>query len=120
MMMGDRVVIIDLGIYRKYKSDDGFHIPDKGTAAQIKGTALFASINALERKEISRRDDLESLGYSLLCLNNNNLLPWYNGLEDMDFYTRFNQISRQTLIYINTAKIDYINEKSTNPEWYEG
>ena len=41
------------------------------------GTALFASITAHKGKELSRRDDLESLVYTLLYLLIGTL-PWKN------------------------------------------
>ena len=41
------------------------------------GTALFASINAHKGSELSRRDDIESLVYTLIYLITGTL-PWKN------------------------------------------
>jgi hypothetical protein len=42
----------------------------------FKGTPDFASVNALEGKALSRRDDLECLGYSFLSLVEPASIPW--------------------------------------------
>jgi hypothetical protein len=41
------------------------------------GTALFASINAHRGQDLSRRDDIESLVYTLIYLVTGSL-PWKN------------------------------------------
>lgn len=45
--------------------------------SSVVGTALFASINAHNGKELSRRDDIESLIYTLIYLCAGTL-PWKN------------------------------------------
>ena len=82
MMRGDDVVIIDFGTHKEYRDKNGNHIPEKNTLS-LQGTVLFASINALEKKELSRRDDLECLGFSILYLNNEKQLPWHDGTEEV-------------------------------------
>ena len=59
------IYIIDFGFCKSYLIDDDKHIPYKQTHNLI-GSNTYASINAHNFRELSRRDDLESLGYMLI------------------------------------------------------
>jgi serine/threonine protein kinase len=61
-----KIYIIDFGFCKSYVGDDK-HIPMKKTDNLI-GSRTYASINAHNFDEISRRDDLESLCYTLIYL----------------------------------------------------
>lgn len=61
-----KIYIIDFGFCKSYVGDDE-HIPMKKTSNLI-GSRTYASINAHNFDEISRRDDLESLCYTLMYL----------------------------------------------------
>jgi serine/threonine protein kinase len=61
----NRVVIIDFGLIMEYKRD-GKHFPRERYG--FEGTPFYGSIRALQGYTLSRRDDLESLGYSFLYL----------------------------------------------------
>ena len=58
------IFIIDFGFCKSYKKNDQ-HIPQKNTHNLI-GSPTYASLNAHNFMELSRRDDLESLGYMLI------------------------------------------------------
>jgi serine/threonine protein kinase len=58
------IYIIDFGFCRTYLQN-GVHISENKTSSLI-GTPKFASINAHNLDELSRRDDIESLGYMLI------------------------------------------------------
>ena len=60
-----KLYCIDFGLSKKYIKKNGDHIPfsDK---KRFCGTARYASINSHHRMELSRRDDLESLGYLII------------------------------------------------------
>jgi len=65
--------VIDFGLSKRYW-DAGRHIAFR-TRGQLTGTARYASINAHEGMEQSRRDDLEAIGYVLMYFNRGKL-PW--------------------------------------------
>lgn len=69
------VYVIDYGLSRKYiDPKTGQHIPFKAKKGLV-GTMRYASINAHYGSELSRRDDLESLGYVIIYLFLGHL-PW--------------------------------------------
>ena len=71
------VYLIDFGFCKTYiKSGDREHIPMKTTKKLI-GSPNYASIHSHELMELSRRDDLESLGY-MLCFFYFGELEWEN------------------------------------------
>ena len=70
------IYVVDLGLSKKYiDSITGEHIPYKKSSGTGPGTPYFMSINAHTGKELSRRDDLESLGY-LIVYFMRGMLPW--------------------------------------------
>ena len=69
------IYLIDFGFYRKYRSSrTGKHIK-YSFIKQVIGSLNYISINGNKGFELSRRDDLESLGYLLVDLGIN-YLPW--------------------------------------------
>lgn len=70
------IYIIDFGFSKKFINDDNTHIIMKPIHKLI-GTPNFASINSHNLCELSRRDDLESIAYSLIYLYYGKL-PWQN------------------------------------------
>lgn len=73
------VYLIDLGLAKRFK--DKAHIKEQD-GNKLVGTARYASINSHIGVELSRRDDLESLGYLLVYFLNGEL-PW-QGLKASD------------------------------------
>jgi hypothetical protein len=70
----DTVHVIDLGLAKKWKLPNGNHIKYL-TGNKIIGTARYASVNSHLGNQLSRRDDMESLGYLLVYLARGKL-PW--------------------------------------------
>merc|ERR1712110_1215981 len=69
------VYVIDLGLAKHWQdAETKQHIPYRRKAGMA-GTARYASINTHLGDEQSRRDDLESIGYTLLYLHSGRL-PW--------------------------------------------
>ena len=89
------VYLIDFGISKSFRSKEGrvssigVHISQKRRTGLI-GTARFASVAAHRKLELSRKDDLESLGYSIVYLFKGTL-PWI-GLESVMFDERIEEI----------------------------
>lgn len=77
MGLGDKsgqVYLIDYGLATQFIHDNQ-HIPFDNTKAYLVGNIAFASRNAFYHCEVSRRDDLESLGYVLMYFLRG-ALPW--------------------------------------------
>lgn len=66
--------LIDFGLAKQFRDKNWRHIPPRRNMHMV-GMIAFASRNAHRGMELSRRDDLESLGYSLLYLLKGSL-PW--------------------------------------------
>ena len=62
-----RVLLIDFGLSHSYLDADGQHV-EESRASKFKGTWLFCSKHSMDGTRQSRRDDLESLFYSMLRL----------------------------------------------------
>lgn len=83
----DRVYLVDFGVTKKYRDyTSRKHVPPD-QARTIVGSVMYISLNAHKGIEHARRDDLESLGYSMVYMFKGSLpwqefrvllLPWQN------------------------------------------
>ena len=89
------VHVIDFGLAKRYILDKKTlkHIPC--TKNGMIGTARFASANAHQEMELSRRDDLESLGYMMIYFYLGKL-PWENILSET-IYSTFEKVGKMKL-----------------------
>uniref|UniRef100_A0A7E4UTT3 non-specific serine/threonine protein kinase n=1 Tax=Panagrellus redivivus TaxID=6233 RepID=A0A7E4UTT3_PANRE len=96
--------LIDFGLARRYRYRDEErqlkHIPFRKGRSFV-GTAKYASLNSHKNMELSRRDDIESMGYVLIELINGSL-PWKkfkvrNGYSTKhQMYIRIRNLKEQT------------------------
>lgn len=86
------VFMLDFGTCQSYKNEDGSHRPYK-EKLPFRGSTRYASLNAHEGKEQSRRDDLCSVFYSY-CELMTGPLPWRKSNDSETVAT----IKRQTTI----------------------
>ena len=75
------IYLIDFG-FASYYSNEGEHIGE-AQVNQIRGTWKYCSVNSLNGRSLSRRDDLESLAYTLIRLRRGKL-PWDELLRDKE------------------------------------
>ena len=85
-----KLYILDFGLAKKYRSSRTLIQYPFIKKKKLTGTARYASINALEAYEQSRRDDLESVGYVLMYFLRGNL-PW-QGLKVRSKEDRYKKI----------------------------
>jgi serine/threonine protein kinase len=120
----NNIYIIDFGISKVYfnkKNNTHINMTDKKTHI---GTYKYNSINSMNLKETSRRDDLESLGYILIkCLKDG--LPWDkikdpNKIREMKIQSietgeLFENCPEEFKTYINYCrKLDFIQRPDYN------
>ena len=83
--------ICDFGLCKKYRDKNGKHIPFID-GKSLTGTARYASIYSHLGYEQSRRDDLESLAYSLIYFSRGSL-PWM-GIKTKNKKEKYNKIMK--------------------------
>lgn len=88
--------MIDFGLAKRFRDKRGKHLRFRQIEnREITGTTRYASINSHKGMELSRRDDLESLGYVLLYFCEGSL-PW-QGLQARNDQERFKLIKEGKL-----------------------
>ncbi|OMO73119.1 hypothetical protein CCACVL1_17463 [Corchorus capsularis] len=71
-----KLFLVDLGLATKWKdSSSGSHVEYDQRPDMFRGTVRYASVHAHLGRTASRRDDLESLAYTLIFLHRGRL-PW--------------------------------------------
>lgn len=84
------VYLIDFGLAKRFRlKETNVHIREVD-GKKLTGTARYASINSHLRKELSRRDDLESLGYLMIYFLKGRL-PW-QGIPAKDKEDKYEKI----------------------------
>ena len=70
-----KIYLIDFGLSKQFMDERGRHVTNFGSESMFIGNLAFCSVRAHSLKELSRRDDMESLGYILIYLAKGKL-PW--------------------------------------------
>lgn len=79
------VCLIDFGLSAKIlKSEELKHVDQDELQDKFEGNMLFSSLNQMEFKRTSRRDDLTSLFYMMTYLLNDNILVGSQGPQITD------------------------------------
>jgi serine/threonine protein kinase len=94
---GSRVYMIDYGLSKRYRNGNNFTHISYRDHKDIVGTVRYSSLNTHRGIEQSRRDDMESLGYTLIYLAKG-ALPWQKpeGKTRLQKYTEV-QKKKETL-----------------------
>jgi len=71
----NKLYLVDFGLAKRYKDKDGQHIPYDENQDLI-GTRRYTSINSHLGIEMSRRDDMETIGHCLIFFARGGRLPW--------------------------------------------
>ena len=102
----NQIYIIDFGFCRTFiNNDTKVHIPMTKVSNLI-GSQTYASINAHNYIELSRRDDLESLFYMLIYFVRKQNLEWQNINVDCN--------NREKNIMIKEKKLNMIENPNRN------
>lgn len=93
-----QLFLIDFGLCKPYLHADK-HMEMKHTSSLI-GSLTYASLHAHQHIELSRRDDLESLGYMLLYFSLGNL-PWKKTIRE-------SEIIKQKTDIVHDGRVAYV------------
>jgi serine/threonine protein kinase len=115
------IYIIDFGFCKSFIVDDK-HIKQKKTNNLI-GSLTYASINAHNFTELSRRDDLESLGYMLIYFYLGKL-QWQNVVKNENINEDIKKLKQKTIqdnnmpdVLINYMKYVMLLEFEEKPNY---
>ena len=94
------IYLLDFGLSIEYNNNNHKNIESQKIEQNNKefiGNARYSSINALEGGALSKRDDLESLGYLIVYLALGEL-PWqgYISYDNRDKYYKIKEIKKKT------------------------
>ena len=113
------IYIIDFGFCKSFIRDNK-HIEERKTKSLI-GSQMYASINAHNLTELSRRDDLESLGYMLLYFYLGSLSWQTDKKTDFEIVNAKQEIINETnipIILINYMKYVRSLNFEEKPNYY--
>ena len=69
------IVLIDFGLADRYIDNEKNHVAEHKEKESFQGNILFSSLNQMNFKVASRKDDLTALAYMMLYILNDNSLP---------------------------------------------
>ncbi|KQK20699.1 casein kinase 1-like protein HD16 [Brachypodium distachyon] len=116
-----KLFLIDLGLASKWKDPAGLHVDYDQRPDIFRGTIRYASVHAHLGRTGSRRDDLESLAYTLLFLIKGRL-PWQGYQGDTKSFLvckKKMSTSPDTLCNAAPAPFKHLLETVTNMKFDE-
>ena len=87
MIKNEEIFLIDFGLSTIFVDEYLKHIEPKNDSSFIIGTPKFISLHIHNGKDASRRDDVISLMYLYIYMNNDLQLPWENVQDRQDEYS---------------------------------
>jgi serine/threonine protein kinase len=115
----NNIYLIDFGFCKSYIDDDGEHNKIKQNHHMI-GSKNYASISSHKCYDLSRRDDLESLGYMLIYFYMG-VLPW-NSVSDeqtiMDLKKQILKNDKCPSVLLDFLKYSRTMEYEEKPNYY--
>ena len=101
---GNNIKLIDFGLSKYYLNGEKNHIEERKDRKLI-GTAKYSSLNIHEGIEPSRRDDIESLCYTIIQLYGKEL-PWNKinnenkNIELKEYYNNIKKLKQESLDWL--------------------
>jgi serine/threonine protein kinase len=89
------IYLIDFGLAKRYKDPNTLKHISFCTNKSLIGTARYASVNAHMGFEQSRRDDLESIGNTLIYMYKG-MLPW-QGIQESNKNEKYRKIMQKKI-----------------------
>ena len=115
----NNLYLIDFGFCKSYLDENNKHIKLKSVNGLI-GSKNYASITAHNKMELSRRDDLESIGYMLLYFYSGDL-PWNYETDEYKIINLKNQIlndEKYPKVLLDFLKLIRDMNFEENPNYY--
>lgn len=114
------IYLIDFGLCQEYRNPHTLeHYPQKTKSPSV-GTPMFSSINSQLGRSTSRRDDIESLAYSLIFLAKGSL-PWSSGFLSTKLTTSSESVASGLpsifSVFLNSAKHLHFEETPPYSEY---
>lgn len=110
-----RIALIDYGFIKPFVDDAGNHISEDAKRDTFEGNMLFSSLNQLQFRCTSRRDDLLSLSYMMIYLLNDLSFPYQDQVSpdlknqtDVDKYLSYIDLKSQVSFRKMAKKINYL------------
>jgi len=117
MWKAGNIYLIDFGLSTVYVDEHNQHIMSKNENMSILGTPKFVSIHVHNGVDASRRDDLISVAYIYMYMQENQHIPWENVQDQVETEPKYaenhilyykNQIRKQKKMEVQGPLLNYL------------